>query len=206
MVYNVPQDKLIQKTAVELKKKIDMPSWAYFVKTGAHKQRPPIDNDWWYMRAASILRRVYNLGPIGVSKLRVKYGGKKNKGVAPEEFYKGSGKIIRTILQQLEQQELIKEATVDKRKGRIVTPKGKSFLFSISNDIAKSAPKKEKKKPEKQEKTEKKDSKDDKKKTKKSKESKKDDKKEEKKETKKETKKDTKNKKDKKSNSKKSEE
>ncbi|NQU98468.1 30S ribosomal protein S19e [Candidatus Woesearchaeota archaeon] len=147
MLFEVPQNELIKKTAEELKKLIDMPSWGLFVKTGAHKERPPVERDWWYIRAAAVLRKVYLLGPIGVSKLRTKYGGKKNRGVRPEKFYKGSGAILRKVLQQLEEAQLVKQAVIKKHKGRVITPKGISVLFSaaksIRGTVAKKAPKPE---------------------------------------------------------------
>ena len=108
-----------------------MPDWAKFSKTGTHKERPPMDPEWWYKRAAAILRTVYIKGPIGVSKLRIKYGGKKDRGHKPEEFRKGSGKIIRLILQQLEKEELIKFAEKGVHKGRVITAKGQSFLDKL---------------------------------------------------------------------------
>ncbi len=136
-IYNVPQNELIEKTALELKKvpSIKPPAWAEFVKTGAHKERPPSRNDWWHVRAAAILRTTSKLGPIGVSKLRSKYGGKKNRGVKPAKFYSGSGKIIRTILQQLEEAELVKKAEKGVHKGRIIAPKGISILDKVAAQI-----------------------------------------------------------------------
>ncbi|MBU1201723.1 MAG: 30S ribosomal protein S19e [Nanoarchaeota archaeon] len=150
MLFEVSQNELIEKTAQELKKVIHMPSWSPFVKTGVHKQRPPIDNDWWYVRAAAVLRKIYVLGPIGVSKLRTLYGGRKNRGVKPERFYRGSGSVIRKILQQLEEAKLIKQDVKGKHKGRVITPKGKSLLFSVAKSIKGAAPQK-KPKPEKTE-------------------------------------------------------
>jgi len=96
-IYNCDPSELIEKTSEELKKieSVKAPEWAPFVKTGVHKERPPANLDWWFVRAASILRQIYIHGPIGVSKLRTKYGGKKNRGVKPEHFFKGSGNIIR---------------------------------------------------------------------------------------------------------------
>ena len=137
-IYNVSQGELIEKTAIELKKipSIKAPAWSEFVKTGTHKERAPARDDWWHVRAAAILRTTYNLGPIGVSKLRVKYGGKKDRGVKPEKFYRGSGKIIRTILQQLEQAELVKKAEKGAHKGRIITPKGISLLDKVAAKIS----------------------------------------------------------------------
>ena len=120
----------IAKVKQELKKidSVKPPEWSKFVKTGAHKERTPVEKDWWYTRCASVLRRVYLYGPFGVSKLRVKYGGKKNRGHKPEKFYMGSGNILRKVLQQLEKAELIKYKKEGIRKGRIITPKGESLL------------------------------------------------------------------------------
>ena len=138
-VYDVDTQELILKAAQELKKipEIKAPAWAPFVKTGMHKERPPVDNDWWYVRVASILRAIYRLGPVGVSKLRNKYGGKKNRGVKKEHFFKGSGSIIRKSLQQLESAGLIKFAEKGVHKGRIITPKGKSFLDKLATNLKK---------------------------------------------------------------------
>src|SRR3990167_127573 len=133
-MYDAEAQELITKAAEELKKvpEIKPPEWAPFAKTGMHKERPPVNNDWWYMRTASVLRAVYRLGHVGVSKLRTKYGGKKNRGVKQEHFYKGSGSILRKSLQQLEKAGFLKTAEKGRHKGRIVTPKGKSFLDSIA--------------------------------------------------------------------------
>ena len=155
-IYNVKPDELIEKAAEELKKveEIKPTEWASFVKTGAHKERPPVREDWWYLRAASILRNVYRFGPIGVSKLRTKYGGKKNRGVKPERFYKASGNIIRKIMQQLAKAGLTKEVKEGVHKGKIVTPKGISLLSRAADSllvIKKERPAKEEKRKEKKE-------------------------------------------------------
>ena len=128
-------DILIKKVAEELKKLPEMkdPDWAKFVKTGHHKERPPVEDDWWFTRAASILRKVYILGPIGTNKLKVKYGGKKNRGHKPEKTYTASGNIIRKILQQLEKSELIAKSEINGHKGRKITTKGKKFLDNLAN-------------------------------------------------------------------------
>jgi len=148
-IYNVPQNELIEKTALELKKIpfIKPPAWTEFVKTGAHKERAPARDDWWYVRAAAILRTTHKLGPIGVSKLRTKYGGKKNRGVKPEKFYSGSGKIIRTVLQQLEEAGLVKKAEKGVHKGRIIAPKGASILDKVAAQISGKKPQTMPKKP-----------------------------------------------------------
>ncbi len=144
-MYDVDPQELILKTAEELKKvqEIKAPAWAAFVKTGMHKERPPVNSDWWYVRTASVLRKIYRLGPIGVSKLRTEYGGKKNRGVKKEHVYKGSGNIVRKSLQQLEKAGFVKFAEKGVHKGRIITPKGKSFLDKIATQIQGMKPKQE---------------------------------------------------------------
>ena len=134
-MYDADAQELIEKAAEELKKipEIKPPEWATFAKTGMHKQRPPAKTDWWYLRTASVLRTVYRLGPVGVSKLRTKYGGKKNRGVKKEHFFKGSGNILRKTLQQLEKAGFVKFTEKGVHKGRIITPKGKSFLDKIAS-------------------------------------------------------------------------
>ena len=134
-VFDVPADLLIKKVADEFKNndKINSPAWSNFVKTGVHKERKPENVDWWYVRTASIIRRVYMDGPVGVMSLRTFYGGKKDRGVRPEVFRKGSGSIVRTSLHQLEDAGLVEKV----EGGRVVTPAGRSFLDKLSAEIIK---------------------------------------------------------------------
>ena len=144
-VYDVEPNKLIEELAKKLSALENMksPEWAAFVKTGMSKDRVPAREDWWYVRAASILRSIYrSKGPIGVQKLRIKYGSKKNRGHKPGKFYKASGKIIRLIIQQLEKEELVKQTEVGVHKGRILTGKGKSLLDKTASGAIKLKPKK----------------------------------------------------------------
>ncbi|MEM2539397.1 MAG: 30S ribosomal protein S19e, partial [Candidatus Bathyarchaeia archaeon] len=92
----------------------------------------PQNPDWWYVRCASLLRKIYVKGPIGVERLRSEYGGRKRRGTRPEHARKGGGAIIRKTLQQLEKAGLIETI---KGKGRVVTPEGRSLLDSLSAEI-----------------------------------------------------------------------
>ncbi len=126
-------DELITKLSKKLKEteNIDMPKWGLFAKTGSHKERLPENSDWWYVRSASIMRKMYiNSSPVGVNRLRIVYGGKKDRGHKPSRFRKGSGSIIRKIFQQLEVAGFIKKADSEK-KGRVITDKGRSFIDKI---------------------------------------------------------------------------
>ena len=140
-MYDVNVNDLLKEVAGELKNVPDIkpPSWAAFVKTGMHKERPPKDEDWWYMRSAAVLRKVRVLGPVGTEKLRTKFGGKKNRGHQPEKTFKGSGNIIRKVLQQLEKAELIKKVEKGAHKGRIITPKGVSLMDKVAVKLYKEA-------------------------------------------------------------------
>lgn len=137
--YDVDQTELVNQVASVLKvdENMKMPDWALYVKTGSNKERVPLNQEWWYYRAASILRKVYLQGPIGVSKLRTKYGSKKNRGVKPEKFVKSSGKVIRIILQQLESAQYIKKVEKSLNKGRIIAPKGMSLLDKVAGKLYK---------------------------------------------------------------------
>lgn len=136
---DVPRQELVERTAKALEKveAVSPPSWAKFVKTGHHKERPPTRNDWWRVRAASVLAKLADHSPVGVQKLRTWYGGKKNRGVKPERFYKASGNILRKILQQLEKAGFAKKVEKGLRKGRAITPQGLGFLDKISGEIMK---------------------------------------------------------------------
>ncbi|MBR9676531.1 30S ribosomal protein S19e [Candidatus Woesearchaeota archaeon] len=136
-MHDVPINDLIIKLAAELKQynEINPPEWANYAKTGAHKERPPTQADWWHIRSAAILRSIAVLGPVGVSKLRQKYGGRKNRGTQPETTVKGSGNIIRKILQQLQEAKLVDYKDKTKRKGRMISPKGQSLIDKTAQQI-----------------------------------------------------------------------
>jgi len=94
-VYEVNTGDLISAAAKDLKEniKFNKPQWADYVKTGAHTERMPEDPDWWYYRAASVLRKVYINGPVGVQSLRVAYGTAKSRGVNPTGSAKQAEKM-----------------------------------------------------------------------------------------------------------------
>ncbi|RUM32995.1 MAG: 30S ribosomal protein S19e [Archaeoglobus sp.] len=132
-VYDVPPDVLIQRVAEVLKeiKEIKPPEWAKFVKTGVHKERSPEQDDWWYLRTAAILRKVYVNQPVGLERLRTAYGGRKRRGAKPPKFRKGSGSVIRKALQQLESAGLIKKT----EDGRVITPEGMALLDRVAAEV-----------------------------------------------------------------------
>lgn len=105
-----------------------------FWKTGWYKEYPPVDyQNFWYIRAASILRKLYRK-PIGVNHLKKEYGGRSPGYVHLKHSANGSGAIIRRILQQLEKAGLVQKTD---KKGRIITNKGRSLLDATAAEILK---------------------------------------------------------------------
>jgi len=137
-VYSIDAQEYNLKLAEALKKipEFASPEWVKFVKSGPAKERPIDEPDFWYKRTASILKQIYKKKIVGVSRLRTRYGSKKNRGYAPEEFRKSGGKIIRTILQQSDKAGFTEIAKTvkglkDRKPGRQLTKKGKEFLEGI---------------------------------------------------------------------------
>ncbi|MCX8196296.1 MAG: 30S ribosomal protein S19e [Acidilobaceae archaeon] len=131
----VPAGELLKRVAEKLKehKEIRPPRWAFYAKTGCFKEYPPREEGWWYVRAASIMRKLYKSGePVGVGALRVVYGGRKRRGSAPPHFREGSGSLVREILQQLEAAGLVVKVP---GKGRTLSPKGRSLLDITAKEI-----------------------------------------------------------------------
>jgi len=136
-IYDFDQQEYNLKLAKALKKvpEFKQPEWSQFVKSSSSKERPIDDLDFWHKRSASILKQIYKKEIVGVSRLRTKYGSKKNRGSKPEKFVKSGGKIIRTILQQSDEAGFteIKKVVrgLKSKAGRQLTEKGKKFLEEI---------------------------------------------------------------------------
>lgn len=133
--YDVPASILIERLTQYLKDDVDEitpPAWASYVKTGSHVKGSPQNTDWWFIRCASILRKIYVKGPIGVERLRAEYGGRVDRGTKPEHARKGSGIIVRKALQQLEVAGFVETL---RSKGRVVTGEGRRVLDRLSTEI-----------------------------------------------------------------------
>lgn len=134
-VFDVPANVLISKLSDQLKKdkKINPPEWVPFVKTGTHVEKIPQNKDWWYTRCASLIRKVYLHGPIGISDLKSYYGGRKRIGYNLDHHKDAGGAIIRKALQQLEA-----SGYVEKRvKGRIISNDGMKRVDRLATEIFK---------------------------------------------------------------------
>lgn len=130
-VGEIRADLLIRKLAERLKKELPKPEWVDYVKAGVYAERPPESENFWWIRAAAIMRKLYLNGVIGVSRMRKMYGKRKARGVKPEHRYPAGGKIIRNILQGLEKLGYVKKT----EKGRELTGKGRALLDDIAKEI-----------------------------------------------------------------------
>ena len=136
-VYDVPADELIKRTVEYIRENVldvTPPPWSAQVKAGSHLTSPPQNPDFWYIRSASILRKVYVNNFIGIDHLRKEYGGRTSRGTVGKNKRSSGGAIIRNILKQLEKGGLV--ATVDK-KGRKITAKGRSILDTLAGEVLK---------------------------------------------------------------------
>ncbi|MDR2866661.1 MAG: 30S ribosomal protein S19e [Methanomassiliicoccaceae archaeon] len=133
-VYDVPAEKLILRTAEKLKgiSAIVPPEWAEYAKTGRHTEKAPQQDDWWFTRAASILRKIYVKGPMGSSKLAAEYGGFADRGAKPNKAVKGSRNIARKCLMQLEKAGFL---VTKGKEGRAISPSGMSLLDNTAKEV-----------------------------------------------------------------------
>ncbi|KAL3098811.1 hypothetical protein niasHS_001436 [Heterodera schachtii] len=134
-VKDVDQHEIVQSVATFLKKsgKIKLPDWVDLVKLGKNKELAPINPDWYYVRVASLARRLYIRSPAGVGSFRNVYGGKNRRGVAPSHFTKASGAVIRKALQSLEEIKWVEKD--GGTGGRKLTKQGQKDLDRIASQL-----------------------------------------------------------------------
>ena len=137
-LYDVPAEDLNEALAEELADEddIEAPDWTEFAKTGVDRELPPEQDDFWFRRTASLLRKVAVDGPVGVNSLRTEYGDSKGGSnryqVRPPSQVPASGNIIRTALQQLEDAGYV-ETIGD--EGRTVTGDGRALLDDVAGQV-----------------------------------------------------------------------
>ncbi|KAL6076311.1 Protein component of the small (40S) ribosomal subunit [Balamuthia mandrillaris] len=137
-VKDVPPNEFVVAYAQHLKRtgKLQVPKWVDLVKTASYKELSPYDPDWYYIRAASMARKIYLRGGMGVGTFRKVYGGRKNNGTCPSHFAISSGSIARHILHELEKIRVVEK---DPKGGRRITQQGQRDLDRIAFSIPVSA-------------------------------------------------------------------
>ncbi|KAF9624414.1 hypothetical protein IFM89_011339 [Coptis chinensis] len=113
-------------------RKMELPHWTNIVKTATFKELASYGPDWYYVRVASMARKIYLRQGIGVGGFRKIYGGRKRNGSRPPHFCKSSGAIARNILHQLEDMKIV---DVDPNGGRVITSTGRRDLDQVTGHI-----------------------------------------------------------------------
>ncbi|XP_057952895.1 small ribosomal subunit protein eS19x [Malania oleifera] len=133
-VKDVSPHEFVKAYSAHLKRsgKMELPEWTDIVKTGTFKELAPYDPDWYYIRAASMARKIYLRQGLGVGAFRRIYGGSKRNGSRPRHFCKSSGAIARNILQQLQEMNII---DIDTKGGRRITSSGQRDLDQVAGRI-----------------------------------------------------------------------
>jgi len=135
-LYDVPAEDLIEAVAETLEADLEEPEWLAVAKTGTGRELPPEQEDFWSRRAASLLRKVAVDGPVGVQRLRTAYGSAENGStryrVRPRNKRDGSGSVVRTALQQLEEAGYVDTA---EGRGRTVTGEGRALLDDTAEEL-----------------------------------------------------------------------
>ncbi|KAG9046824.1 40S ribosomal protein S19 [Tulasnella sp. UAMH 9824] len=131
---DVSADRFIKAYASHLKRsgKLEIPNWVDIVKTGVSKELAPYDQDWFYIRAASVARNAYIRGRIGTADLLKVHGVSKRRGVRPRHHFAASGSVQRKIVQSLEKIGVL-EPHPD--GGRKISQEGQRDLDRISTAV-----------------------------------------------------------------------
>ena len=104
-------------------------------KTGVHRELAPQDPKFQYIRTSSIIRKLAVSGtPVGVSRISRDYGGSVDRGSKRNRHHRGARGIIRKIFQTLDKAGLTKS---NEDQGRILTPKGYSFVDKTITEVLK---------------------------------------------------------------------
>merc|ERR1711918_187952 len=134
-VKDVPADEFIKACAEFLKRqpKFDVPKYHDIVKTGVIKEFAPYDEDWFYVRSASVLRKIYLRKGTGVGALKKWYGSNgTHRGTRKAHFATASGAVIRKAMHELEKFELMEYCPDG---GRVITSKGRAEMDRIAGNI-----------------------------------------------------------------------
>jgi len=140
-VYDVASNLFVERLASELRETVEQlkpPAWVGRAKASLHAEAPPVSEDWWYIRASSVMRKLYVHGPSGVSHLAAAYGGRLSRGPASERAWAGGRSSIRKILQQLESAGLVEK---QRKEGRALTGKGRAIMDQLASSIVRAGPK-----------------------------------------------------------------
>ncbi|BFZ09912.1 hypothetical protein BsWGS_12951 [Bradybaena similaris] len=113
--------------------KVKVPEWADVVKLGRFNELSPYDEDWFYIRAASVARHLNIRSPCRVGALTKIYSGNKRNGTTPSHHCRGSRSVARKVLQTLESLKLVEQDA--NAGGKRLISQGRRDLDRIASQI-----------------------------------------------------------------------
>eukprot|EP00456_Euglypha_rotunda_P055174 TRINITY_DN447_c0_g1_i1.p1 TRINITY_DN447_c0_g1~~TRINITY_DN447_c0_g1_i1.p1 ORF type:complete len:202 (-),score=37.50 TRINITY_DN447_c0_g1_i1:143-748(-) len=136
-VRDVPAEDFIVELAKHFKEKgkLELPEWHDYVKTSITKEMGPLDPDWYFVRAASLTRKVYLRGGTGIGAFARVYGGRKRRNTkGRNHFQRSATGVIRYILKQLASLGLVEKQK--EKRGRFITKSGQKLLDTIASQAS----------------------------------------------------------------------
>jgi len=133
-VRDVPANKWVKAMAQQFKRegKILVPNCADLVKTSHGRERAPQSVDWYYLRAAAVLRRIYLRPGTGYGGLGKAFGNLKNRGSKPERTFRAAVGPLHWACKSLEGLKLIAKG---RGKGRVVTREGRKRADTVAFNV-----------------------------------------------------------------------
>ncbi|KAF9777544.1 ribosomal protein S19e [Thelephora terrestris] len=133
-VRDISAEAFIEAYSSHLKRsgKLEVPTWADIVKTGAYKELAPYDPDWYYVRAAAIARHIYLRKDVGVGALKKLHGGRNRRGNRPSHHANASASVQRKICQSLEKIGVLEQTD---NGGRRISQDGQRDLDRIATAV-----------------------------------------------------------------------
>lgn len=132
-VYRVKAAPLIEaiKETLRGKPEVVLPENSDLIKTSHGKQYSPDDQYWFYARMASIVRTAMCKGTVSLKGLSRKHSCRKNVGVRPSKYAKGSEFVNQSAVEQL-----IKIGWFDfSNKKDVLTSSAKEILGEILEKV-----------------------------------------------------------------------
>jgi small subunit ribosomal protein S19e len=133
-VRDISAQAFIEAYSSHLKRsgKLEVPTWADIVKTGAYKELAPYDQDWYYVRAAAVARHIYLRKDVGVGALIKLHGGRNRRGNRPSHHGNASASVQRKICQSLEKIGVLEQGP---NGGRRISQDGQRDLDRIATAV-----------------------------------------------------------------------
>lgn len=118
------------KSYLKSSNKMVLPEHHDIMKTGEGKELAPCDDDWYYLRAAAIVRQIARFGTVTSECMAWRYGSRKNRGVRPSKYVPAYREIGDSVLDNLRNMGWINASADD-----MLTEQGKTVVREIIEKV-----------------------------------------------------------------------